>query len=88
MLLEFTYSLPIYQSSDCFLEFGALLFGFLYKDKGVKVVSLAIMIVAIAGGLIAFQTGELLRRRSRAFQALLKKQLKYMRSQRNLQIYS
>ena len=51
----FITHLPVF---GLFLGFIALLFGFLYKDKGVKVVSLAIILVAIAGGLIAFQTGE------------------------------
>lgn len=41
-----------------FLGFFALLFGVLRNDNGVKITSLAIIIVAILGGLIAFQTGE------------------------------
>lgn len=47
--------LPVF---GLFLGFFALLFGVLRADNGVKIVSLAIIIVSIAGGLIAFQTGE------------------------------
>ena len=41
-----------------FLGFFALLYGFFGKNKGVKIVALAIIVVAIVGGWIAFQTGE------------------------------
>src|SRR5690606_815170 len=41
-----------------FLGFFALLYGFFAKNKGVKLVGLAIIIVAMVGGMIAFQTGE------------------------------
>lgn len=41
-----------------FLGFFALLYGFFAKNKGVKIVSLVIIVVAMAGGWIAFQTGE------------------------------
>ncbi|MDQ2656575.1 MAG: hypothetical protein M3Y60_04070 [Bacteroidota bacterium] len=47
--------LPVF---GLFLGFFALLYGFLRKDKGVKIVSLAIIFVSMAGGEIAFQTGE------------------------------
>ena len=51
----FITHLPVF---GLFLGLFALLFGLLRKDRGVKIVSLAIILVAIAGGLIAFQTGE------------------------------
>lgn len=51
----FITHLPVF---GLFLGFFALVFGLLRNDKGVKIVSLAIIIVANAGGLIAFQTGE------------------------------
>jgi len=47
--------LPVF---GLFLGFFALLYGYIKKDKGVKIVSLAIIIVAMVGGWIAFQTGE------------------------------
>ncbi|HEY9487410.1 MAG TPA: hypothetical protein VIQ51_03720, partial [Chryseosolibacter sp.] len=47
--------LPVF---GLFLGFFALLYGFLRKDKGVKIVSLAIIFVSMVGGVIAFQTGE------------------------------
>src|SRR5687768_11976206 len=51
----FITHLPVF---GLFLGFCALLFGVVRNDKGVKLTSLAIIIVAIIGGLIAFQTGE------------------------------
>ena len=51
----FITHLPLF---GLFLGFFVLLFGLLRKDKGVKVVALAMIFVAIAGGLIASQTGE------------------------------
>lgn len=51
----FITHLPVFA---LFLGFFALLFGVLRNDKGVKITSLAIVIVAVLGGLIAFQTGE------------------------------
>ncbi len=51
----FITHLPVF---GIFLAFFSLLFGYLRRDKGVKIISLAIMVVAIGGGLIAFQTGE------------------------------
>lgn len=51
----FITHLPLF---GLFLGFFPLLFGLLRKDKGVKVVALAVILVAIAGGLIASQTGE------------------------------
>jgi len=51
----FITHLPVF---GLFLGFFSLLFGFYRQDKGVKVVSLVIIIVAIVGGMIAFQTGE------------------------------
>lgn len=51
----FITHLPVF---GLFLGFFALLIGSLRDDKGVKIVSLSIIIVAIVGGLIAFQTGE------------------------------
>jgi uncharacterized membrane protein len=51
----FITHLPVF---GLFLGFFALAFGLVRQDNGVKVVSLAIIIVAIVGGLIAFQTGE------------------------------
>jgi uncharacterized membrane protein len=51
----FITHLPVF---GLFLGFCALLFGLLRNDKGVKVVSLIIIIIALVGGLIAFQTGE------------------------------
>ena len=51
----FITHLPVF---GLLLGFCALLFGVLRNDKGVKLTSLAIIIVAIVGGLIAFQTGE------------------------------
>lgn len=50
----FITHLPVF---GLFLGFCALLFGVLRNDKGSKLTSLAIIIVAIIGGLIAFQTG-------------------------------
>ena len=47
--------LPVF---GLFLGFFALLYGYLRKSKEVKIVSLAIIVVAMAGGFIAFQTGE------------------------------
>src|SRR5690606_6046086 len=47
--------LPVF---GLFLGFFALLYGFIRKDKGVRIVSLAIIVVAMVGGWIAFQTGE------------------------------
>lgn len=47
--------LPVF---GLFLGFFALLYGIIGKNKGVKIVSLAIIVVAMAGGWIAFQTGE------------------------------
>jgi hypothetical protein len=41
-----------------FLGFAVLLYGMIRKDRGVKIVSHAIIIISIVGGLIAFQTGE------------------------------
>lgn len=40
------------------LGFFALLYGVVRKDRGVKIVSLAIILVSTVGGVIAFQTGE------------------------------
>lgn len=51
----FITHLPVFGLS---LGFFVLLFGLLRKDKGVKVVALAMIIVAITGGFIASQTGE------------------------------
>ena len=47
--------LPVF---GLFLGFLALLFGVVRNDRGVKITSLAIIIIAAAGGLIAFQRGE------------------------------
>ena len=51
----FITHLPLF---GLFLGFFVLLFGLLRKDKGVKVVALVIILVAITGGFIASQTGE------------------------------
>lgn len=51
----FITHLPLF---GLFLGFFALLIGVLRKDKGVKVVALAVIVVAVVGGLIAYQTGE------------------------------
>ena len=51
----FITHLPLF---GLFLGFFVLLFGVLRKDKGVKVVALAVILVAITGGIIASQTGE------------------------------
>ena len=51
----FITHLPVF---GLFLGFCALLVGVLRNDKGVRLTSLAIIIVATVGGLIAFQTGE------------------------------
>ena len=51
----FITHLPVF---GLFLGFCALLFGVVRNDKGVKLTSLAIIVVAIIGGLVAFQTGE------------------------------
>lgn len=51
----FITHLPVF---GLFLGFFVLLFGLLRKEKGVKVVALAMIIVAITGGFIASQTGE------------------------------
>jgi uncharacterized membrane protein len=51
----FITHLPVF---GLFLGFFALVYGVLRDDKGVKIVSLVIIVVSIAGGLIAFQTGE------------------------------
>lgn len=51
----FITHLPVF---GLFFGFFILLFGMLRKDKGVKVIALSMMIVAIAGGFIASQTGE------------------------------
>jgi uncharacterized membrane protein len=51
----FITHLPVF---GLFLGFFVLLFGLLREDKGVKVVALAMIIVAITGGFIASQTGE------------------------------
>lgn len=40
------------------LGFCALLYGIIGKQRAVKIVSLAIIVVAMVGGWIAFQTGE------------------------------
>lgn len=40
------------------LGFCALLYGIIVKQRAVKIVSLAIIVVAMVGGWIAFQTGE------------------------------
>lgn len=41
-----------------FLGFAVLLYGMIRKEREVKIVSHAIIIISIVGGLIAFQTGE------------------------------
>lgn len=51
----FITHLPVF---GLFLGFFALVYGVLRDDKGVKIVSLVIIVVSITGGLIAFQTGE------------------------------
>ena len=51
----FITHLPVF---GLFLGFCALLFGLLRNDKWVRITSLGIIIVAVVGGLIAFQTGE------------------------------
>lgn len=51
----FITHLPLF---GLFLGFFILLFGLLRKDKGVKLVALAVIIVAVTGGIIASQTGE------------------------------
>ena len=51
----FITHLPVF---GLFLGFFALLFGLLRDDRGVKIISLTIIIVALVGGLISFQTGE------------------------------
>lgn len=47
--------LPVF---GLFLGFCALLYGIICKHKPVKIVSLAIIAASMAGGWIAFQTGE------------------------------
>jgi len=51
----FITHLPVF---GIFLGFMALLFGLIRKDRQVKIVSLLILVIAISGGIIAFQTGE------------------------------
>ena len=51
----FITHLPVF---GLLLGFFALIFGIWKNDRGVRIVSLGIIIVSIAGGLIAFQTGE------------------------------
>ena len=51
----FITHLPVF---GIFLGFMALLFGLIRKDRQVKIVSLLILLIAISGGIIAFQTGE------------------------------
>lgn len=51
----FITHLPVF---GLFLGICALLFGVIRNDKWVRITALGIIIVAITGGLIAFQTGE------------------------------
>jgi hypothetical protein len=51
----FITHLPVF---GLFLGFLALLYGIIRNERHVKIVSLTILLISIAGGIIAFQTGE------------------------------
>lgn len=51
----FITHLPVF---GLFLGFLAALYGILRRDNNVKIVALAIIVIAAAGAVIAFQTGE------------------------------
>ena len=51
----FITHLPVF---GIFLGAMALVFGMIRKDPQVKIVSYAIIVISIVGGIIAFQTGE------------------------------
>lgn len=50
----FITHLPVFA---LFLSVLSLIYGLVKKDKRVKIVSLVILIIAVGGGIIAFQTG-------------------------------
>lgn len=51
----FITHLPVF---GLFLGFLALLYGIITEERHVKIVSVALLLLSIVGGLIAFQTGE------------------------------
>lgn len=50
----FITHLPVF---GLFFSVLALIYGFVRKERQVKIVSLVILIIAVVGGIIAFQTG-------------------------------
>ena len=51
----FITHLPVF---GLFLGFLALLYGIIRNERQVKIVSLAILLICVVGGIIAFRTGE------------------------------
>ena len=51
----FITHLPVF---GLFIGFLVLLYGIIREERHVKIISLAILLIAVVGGLIAFQTGE------------------------------